>query len=119
MLVERLLRQRLELACSDRLPHLATGKLLVGMLQHVAIARQKSATCVAARAALYLHHCQGIVGEAAEECRQGTGGEGTAGFALPVKLRLPAILDVDHRERVVEGPKRDLAPAGVLEELGG
>src|SRR2546423_15681695 len=88
------------------------------MLEHVGVAGEKTAAGVAASTALDLHHRDGIIGETAQESRQRAGGEVAPRLALTVKLRLPAILDIDHSERVVERPERHSAPARVLEELG-
>src|SRR6185503_5498829 len=107
----------LELACPNSLPLLPTRQPLVCVLEHVGIARQESTARARAGAALDLHNRHRVVSEAAQKSGQRTRGEMTASLSLPVQLRLPATLDVDHRQRVMERSEGDAPPSRVLEEF--
>src|SRR5205085_6090913 len=92
----------LEPARADCLPFLPARESFVCVLEHLRVPRQKSATRVDPDAAFDLHDGHRIIREAAEESGESAGGQMAATLAIPMELRLPAILDVDHRQRIVQ-----------------
>src|SRR5689334_11853097 len=96
-----------KLASADCLPGLSSRDALVRMLQHLRVARQKPATGRRANRTLDLHHANRVVCETAKKSGERAGREMAASLALPVKLRFPTILDVNHCQRVMERTEID------------
>src|SRR4051812_15301331 len=89
------------------------------MLEHLRIPRQKSTTRVDANAAFDLHYGHRIIRETAEKSGEGTGGQMAATLTIAVELGFPAVLDVDHGQRIVQRAERHAAPPGGLKKLAG
>src|SRR4051812_9536013 len=89
------------------------------MLEHLRVPRQESTTRVDANAAFDLHHGHRIIRETAEKSGEGAGGQMAAALTIAMELRFPAVLDVYHRQRIVQRAERHAAPAGGLKKLAG